>query len=178
MISYKNDRRKKLPCPSFISCILRSKCVLSVDTLLTIPSDASGLDAKAVQKMHYVKDSKGNWYYDDNGVWYYDFITVPEGTDPESVEQMKEIMEKEDYNLENDAEIEDVEEQTSDDEDLDYDPENNHYQDHNQNHSREDHIEVLILRTYNSRKLTRGLMLMTYNLRKLIKGLILRRLKF
>jgi len=68
MISYKNDSRKKLPYPSFISCLLRSDCVTSVDTLLTIPSEVSGLDAKVVQKMHYVKDSKGNWFYDDNGV--------------------------------------------------------------------------------------------------------------
>jgi len=68
MISYKKDSRKKLPYPSFISCLLRSDCVTSVDTLLTIPSEVSGLDAKVVQKMHYVKDSKGNWFYDDNVV--------------------------------------------------------------------------------------------------------------
>jgi len=42
MISYKNDSRKKLPYPSFISCLLRSDCVTSVDTLLTIPSEVSG----------------------------------------------------------------------------------------------------------------------------------------
>jgi len=102
MISYKNDRRKRLPYSSFISCLLRSDRVLNVDTLLTALSDCSGLDEKAVQKMHYVKDSKGNWYYDDKlspRTWYYDFITVPKGTDPELVEQMKENMEKEDHNL-------------------------------------------------------------------------------
>jgi len=37
IISYKNDRRKKLTYPSFISCLLRSDRVLSVETLLTIP---------------------------------------------------------------------------------------------------------------------------------------------
>ena len=60
MISYKNDSRKKLPYPSFISCLLRSDRVTSFDTLFTKPSEVSGLDAKAVQKMYYVKDSKGN----------------------------------------------------------------------------------------------------------------------
>ena len=34
MISYKNDSRKKLPYPSFISCLLRSDRVTSVDTLV------------------------------------------------------------------------------------------------------------------------------------------------
>jgi len=81
MISYKNDRRKKLPYPSFISCLLKSNRVVSVDTLLNIPSEVSGLNANVVQKMHYVKDVNDFWYYDDNGVWYYDFITVAEGTD-------------------------------------------------------------------------------------------------
>jgi len=57
---------------------------------------------------------------------------------------MKENMEKEDFNLENDAELEDAEEETSDDKDLDYEQENDHYQDQNQ---------------------TKGLMLRTYNLR-------------
>jgi len=94
MISYKNDGRNKLTYPSFISCLLRSDRVTSVDTLLTIPSEVSGLDAKVIQKMHYVKDSKENWYYDDNGVWYYDFIVVAEGMNPESVKQMKENIEK------------------------------------------------------------------------------------
>jgi len=130
IISYKNDGRKKLTYPSFISFLVRSDRVTSVNTLLTIPSEVSGLDAKAVQKMHYVKDSNGDWYYDDNGVWYYEFIAVAEGTDPEIVKQMKENMEKEDYNIENDVEMEDGEE-TSDDEDLEYDPENDHYHDHN-----------------------------------------------
>jgi len=60
MISYKNDRRKKLPYPSFITSLLRADRFLSVDTLVTTPSDSSGLDEKAVQKMHYVKDSKGH----------------------------------------------------------------------------------------------------------------------
>ena len=146
MISYKNDRRKRLPYPSFISCLLRSDHVLSVDTLLTTPSDFSGLDEKEVQKMHYVKDSKGNWYYDDKlspETWYYYFVTVAEGTNPELVEQMIENMKKEDYNLENDAEVEDTEEETSDDEDIDYDSENDDYQDHNQNHSTMDLSEVL-----------------------------------
>lgn len=61
MISYKNDSRKKLQYPSFISCLLRSDRLTSVDTLLTKPSEVSRLDAKAVQKMQYVKDSKENW---------------------------------------------------------------------------------------------------------------------
>jgi len=155
MISYKNDGRKRLPYPSFISCLLRSDCVTIVDTLLTIPSEVSGLDAKAVQKMHYVKDSNGNWYYDDSGVWFYDFIAVAEGTDPESVKQMMENMEKEDYNMENDVEMEDGEE-TSDDEDLDYDPENYDYQGINQNHSNKSLSEVLLgiknLKKYMSQK--------------------------
>jgi len=85
IISYKNDGRKKLPYPSFISCLLRSDRVTSVDTLLTIPSEVSGLNAEAVQKMHYVKDSNGDWYYDDNGIWYYDFIVVADGTDTEQL---------------------------------------------------------------------------------------------
>jgi len=155
MISYKNDGRKKLPYPSFISCLLRSDCVTIFDTLLTIPSEVSGLDAKAVQKMHYVKDSNGNWYYDDSGVWFYDFIVVAEGTDSESVKQMKEYMEKEDYNMENDVEMEDGEE-TSDDEDLDYDPENYDYLVGNQNHSSQSPSEVLLgikdLKKYMSQK--------------------------
>ena len=85
MISYKNDSKRNLPYPSFISRLLKVDRVTSVNTLLTKPSEVSGLDAKVVQKMHYVKESKGNWYYDDNGVWYNDFIVVAEGTDPESV---------------------------------------------------------------------------------------------
>jgi len=116
---------------------------VSVDTLLTTPSELSGLDAKVVQKMHYVKDSNDFRYYDDNGVWYYDFITVAEGTDAEFIKQMKENMEKEDFNLENDDEMEDAEEDTSDDEDLDYDPENDHHQTHDQHHSKEVLGEVL-----------------------------------
>jgi methyl-accepting chemotaxis protein len=144
MISYKNDSRKKLPYPSFISCLLRSDRVSSVDTLPTIPSEVSGLDAKAFQKMHYVKDSKGNWYYDDNGVWYYDFTVVAEGTDPELVEETKQNMEKEDYNIENDVEMEEGEETSDDDEDLDYDPENDNSHVVNQNHSSESLSEVLL----------------------------------
>ena len=105
--------------------------------------------------MHYVKDSNGNWYYDDSGVWFYDFIAVAEGTDPESVKQMMENMEKEDYNMENDVEMEDGEE-TSDDEDLDYDPENYDYQGINQNHSNKSLSEVLLgiknLKKYMSQK--------------------------
>jgi len=106
----------------------------------------SGLDEKEVQTMHYVKDSKGNWYYDDKlspETWYYYFVTVAEGTNPELVEQMIENMKKEDYNLENDVEVEDTEEETSDDEDVDYDSENDNYQDHNQKHSTMDLSEVL-----------------------------------
>jgi len=156
MISYKNDGRKKLPYPSFISCLLRSDHVTSVDTLLTIPSEVSGLDAKAVQKMHYAKDSKGNWYYDDNGVWYYDFTAMAEGTNPELVEKMKENMEKEDCNIENDVETEDGEETSDDDEDLDCDPENDDYLVGNQNHSSESPSEVLLgindLKKYMSQK--------------------------
>jgi len=143
MISYKNDCRKKLPYPSFISCLLKSDRVVSVDTLLTTPSEVSGLDAKSVQKMHYVKNSNGFWYYDDNGVWYYDFIIVVEGTDAKIVKQMEENMEKEDFNLENDDETEDAEVDTSDDDDLDYDPENDHHQIHDQHHSKENLSEVL-----------------------------------
>jgi len=146
MISYKNECRKRLPYPSFISCLLKFNRVPSVNTLLTTPSDSSGLDEKAIQTMHYVKDSKGNSYYDDKlspGTWYYDFITMPEGTDLELVKQMKENIEKEDHNLENDAEIEDVGEETSEDADFDYDPDNDHSQDYNQNHLMVDLSKVL-----------------------------------
>ena len=60
--------------------------------------------------MHFVKDSNGYWYYDDKlspGTLYYDFVNVPEGTDPTLVKKMKENMEKEDQDLENDDEMED-----------------------------------------------------------------------
>jgi len=147
MISYKNDRRKKLPYPSFISCLLRDDPVLSVDTLLTIASESSGPDEKAVQKMPFVKDSNGHWYYDDKlypGTWYYDFVTVLEGTHPTLVKQMKENMEKEDSDFENDADMEDVEEETSDVEDFDYDPDDDEdVQGSNQNHPMVDLSEVL-----------------------------------
>jgi len=143
MISYKNDSKKKLPYPSFVSCLLRSDHVTSVDTVLTKHSEVSVLDAKAVQNMHYVKDSKGNWYCDDNGVWYYDFTVVVEGTEPELVKEKKKNMEREDYNIENDVEMEDGEETSDDEVDLDYDPENDNYPVDNQNHSSISLREVL-----------------------------------
>jgi len=90
MISYKNDGRKRLLYPSFISDVLRADRVLSVGTLLTSPSDSSGLDQKVVQKMYYVKDSKANWYYDDKlypGTWYYDVVTVPDGTNLATIQK-------------------------------------------------------------------------------------------
>jgi len=147
MVSHKNDSRKRLPYPSFIGCILRADHVLSVGTLHTTPSDSNELDEKGVQKMYYVKDSKGNWYYDDKlspGTSYYDFVIVPKGTDPELVKQMKENMEKEYHNLENDVDMDDAEEgEASDDDDLDYDPENDHDQGYGQNHPMMDLSEVM-----------------------------------
>ncbi|KEH19367.1 hypothetical protein MTR_8g051775 [Medicago truncatula] len=46
MISYKNNRRKRLTYPSFISRLLRSYQVLNVSTLLTTPSDSSSVDGE------------------------------------------------------------------------------------------------------------------------------------
>lgn len=67
-----------------------------------------------------------------------------EGTGPKLVKQMKKKnMEKEDHNLENDAEMEDFEEQTSEDGNFDYDPDNDHCQDLSQHYSVVDFSEVL-----------------------------------
>jgi hypothetical protein len=55
-MAYKNDDRKKLPYPSFVIDVLRASNVRSVGTLLTSPSEVSGLDKKVVQKMHYVQE--------------------------------------------------------------------------------------------------------------------------
>lgn len=97
--------------------------------------------------MHFVKDSNGHWFYDDKlslGTWYHDFFTVPEGMHPTLVKQMKKNMEKEYQDLENDADMEDVEEETSDVEDFDCDPDNDEdVQDSNQNHPMVDLSEVL-----------------------------------
>jgi len=124
--------------------------------------------------MHYVKDSKGNWFYDDNGVWYYDFTAVAGGTDPELVEEMKKNMEKEDYNVEHDVDMEDDEETSNDDEDLDYDLENDDYPVDSQSHSSESLSEVLLgLRTLRSTCL-KSLMLKAYSSKKLTKGLMLK----
>lgn len=78
--------RKRLPYPSFVANVLWANRVFSVGTLLTAPSEASGLDKNR------------HWYFDDkmdHGTWYYDFVTVPEGIDPGLVEQMRLNMENE-----------------------------------------------------------------------------------
>jgi len=53
MVTYKNDQRKGLPYPSFVSKILRALQVFIVSSLPTTPHDESWLDASVVGKMHY-----------------------------------------------------------------------------------------------------------------------------
>lgn len=68
-------------------------------SLLTTPSDETGLDKRVVGKMHYYQGSKGNWYYNDRAkpvsTWYYDYVTMPKGNGPDMVKEMQVNMENE-----------------------------------------------------------------------------------